>query len=245
MRFLRSALFILGLFVSTVLYAIPCVLVRVLPYRMCFAFVSSWCAFNVFWVRVTCGIKYQISGLENIPSEPCVIMSNHQSTWETLAFPGIFPTLTWVIKKELLYVPFFGWGIASVQPIALNRKQGKKAFQQLISDGKKKLALGRYILIFPEGTRIPYEEQRPLKVGGFMLAKQANVSILPVAHDSGRLWPRKQFLKKAGTVNVRIGKPVSTENKTSEELRDMYADWLQATRAELKEIATSAGRSTD
>ena len=237
MRILRSALFSIGLFVSTVLYAIPCVLVRILPYRMCFAFVSSWCAVNVFWVRVTCGIKYEISGLENIPGEPCVIMSNHQSTWETLAFPGIFPTLTWVIKKELLYVPFFGWGIASVQPIALNRKQGKKAFQQLINDGKKKLALGRFILIFPEGTRIPYGEQRPLKVGGFMLAKQANVSILPVAHDSGRLWPRKHFLKTAGTVNVRIGKPISASDKSAEELRDMYADWLQTSTEELKKLA--------
>ena len=236
MRVLRSTLFILGMFISTVLYAIPCVLVRVLPYRLCFAFVSSWCAFNVFWVRVTCGINYQISGLENIPAQPCVIMSNHQSAWETLAFPGIFPTLTWVIKKELLYVPFFGWGIASVEPIALNRKQGKKAIQQLINDGKKKLSLGRYILIFPEGTRIPYGEQRPLKAGGFLLAKKAGALILPVAHDSGRLWPRKQFLKTAGTVHVRIGKPISIDNKSAEELRDSYADWLQKTRAELNEL---------
>ena len=165
-------------------------------------------------------------------------MSNHQSTWETLAFPGIFPTLTWVIKKELLYVPFFGWGIASVQPIALNRKQGKKAFRQLISDGKKKLALGRFILIFPEGTRIPYGEQRPLKVGGFMLAKQANASILPVAHDSGRLWPRKHFLKTTGTVNVFIGKPIPVADKSAEELRDLYADWLQTSTEELKRLVS-------
>ena len=245
MRFLRSTLFSLGMFVSTILYAIPCVVVRILPYRMCFAFVSSWCAFNTNWARITCGIKYQISGLENIPDEPCVIMSNHQSTWETLSFPGIFPTLTWVIKKELLYVPFFGWGIASVAPIALNRKQGKKAIQQLISDGKEKLALGRYILIFPEGTRIPYGEQRPLKVGGFLLAKKANVSILPVAHDSGRLWPRKSFLKKAGTINVRIGKPIATTDKSSEELRDLYADWLQSTRAELKELVAQNSKPMD
>ena len=163
-------------------------------------------------------------------------MSNHQSTWETLAFPGIFPTLTWVIKKELLYIPLFGWGIASVQPIALNRKQGKKAIQQLISDGKQKLALGRYILIFPEGTRTPYEEQRPLKVGGFLLAKKSGVSILPVAHDSGRLWPRKNFVKRPGTVHVRIGKPISTDQHSPEELRDQYYNWLITARGELKDL---------
>ncbi len=237
MRFLQATLFILGMTISTILYAVPCVLVRVLPYKLCFAFVSSWCAFNVLWLRITCGISHQVYGLDNIPAEPCVIMSNHQSTWETLAFPGLFPMITWVIKKELLYIPLFGWGIASVEPIALNRKQGKKAMQQLIADGRQKLAKGRYILIFPEGTRTPYEEQRPLKVGGFLLAKNANVPILPVAHDSGRLWPRKKFLKKPGTVNVRIGKPISTEHKSAEELRDLYSDWLQTTRKELKELA--------
>ena len=245
MRLLRSILFFLGLFISTVLYAIPCVIVRVLPYKYCFAFVSSWCAFNVFWLRVTCGINYQVSGLENIPENPCVIMSNHQSTWETLTFPGIFPTLTWVIKKELLYIPLFGWGIASVQPIALNRKQGKKAIQQLISDGKEKLAMGRYVLIFPEGTRTPYEDQRPLKVGGFLLAKKSGVPILPVAHDSGRLWPRKKFTKRAGTVNIRIGKPISTDQYSPEKLRDQYSDWLQTTRSELKELVAQKRKSKD
>ena len=238
-------LFIFGFFISTVVYAIPCVIARVLPYKYCFAFVSSWCAFNVFWVRVTCGINYQVTGLENIPAEPCVIMSNHQSTWETLAFPGIFPMLTWVIKKELLYIPLFGWGIASVQPIALNRKQGKKSIQQLIADGKEKLALGRYVLIFPEGTRTPYEDQRSLKVGGFLLAKKAGARILPVAHDSGRLWPRKKFIKQAGTVNVRIGKPISTDQNTSEELRDQYSNWLQTTRKELKEQVAQQNKPKD
>ncbi len=172
-------------------------------------------------------------------------MSNHQSTWETLAFPGIFPTLAWVIKKELLYIPLFGWGIAAVQPIALNRKQGKKAIQQLIADGKEKLALGRYILIFPEGTRTPYEEQRPLKVGGFLLAKKSKVSILPVAHDAGRLWPRKKFIKRAGTVHVRIGKPIATDQNSAEELRDQYFHWLQTTRNELKELVAQQTTTKD
>lgn len=236
MQILRASFFTLGMTLSTLVYALPCVLVRFLPYRICFAFVSSWCAFNTFWLRVTCGINYKISGQENIPEQPCVIMSNHQSTWETLAFPGIFPTFTWVVKKELLYIPLFGWGMASVAPIALNRKQGKQAMQQLISEGKEKLALGRCILIFPEGTRTSYHEQRSLKVGGFLLAKQTQSFILPVVHDSGRLWPRKHFLKQAGTVHVRIGKLISTENKTAEELRDEYAHWLKTTRAELEQL---------
>lgn len=239
MRILRSALFYFGFILSTLLYALPCILVRVLPYRWCFAFVSSWCTFNVHWLRITCGINYKITGLENVPSEPCVIMSNHQSTWETLAYPSIFPTLTWVIKKELLYVPFFGWGIASVAPIALNRKQGKKAFQQLINDGKEKLALGRFILIFPEGTRIPYEEVRPLKAGGFVLAKQAKAKILPVAHDSGRLWSRHTFLKTPGVIQVHVGKPIEVDQHSSDQLKEIYFNWLQEKRAEIKQLQPS------
>lgn len=237
MRVLQAILFYFGFITSTILYTLPCILVRILPYRWCFAFVSSWCTFNVHWARITCGIKYKITGLENIPEQACVIMSNHQSTWETLAYPSIFPTLTWVIKKELLYVPFFGWGIASVQPIALDRKQGKKSIRQLIEDGKKKLALGRYLLIFPEGTRIPYEESRPLKAGGFVLAKEANASILPVAHDAGRLWPRNGFLKKPGTIHVHIGKPIAVDKLSSEELRNQYSEWLSEKRAELKQLS--------
>ena len=235
MIYIRSAIFLLGMTISTFLWVIPCVVARILPYRICFAIVSSWCTFNLLLAKYICGVRYEISGLDNIPNEACVIMSNHQSTWETLAYPSIFPTLTWVIKKELLYIPVFGWGIASTQPIALDRKQGKKSMRQLIDDGVKKLGLGRFILIFPEGTRIPYGEDRSLKVGGFVLAKEANAYILPVAHDAGRLWPRQSFLKKPGTISLRIGKPIPTEDLTPEQLRHQYSQWLQATREKIKQ----------
>jgi 1-acyl-sn-glycerol-3-phosphate acyltransferase len=227
MQIIRSALFTVIMTVATCLWVIPCIVARLFPYRICFAIVSGWCTFNVTCARLICGIKYEISGLENIPDQPCVIMSNHQSTWETLAYPSIFPTLTWVIKKELLYVPFFGWGIASTQPIALDRKQGKRALKQLVKDGRKKISLGRYVLIFPEGTRIPYGEERPLKAGGFMLAKQAKVNILPVAHDSGRLWPRRGFLKTPGTIHLKIGPVINTSDASSDECRQRYAHWLK------------------
>lgn len=235
MRLIRSALFLLGMTLSTCLWVIPCIVARLFPYHICFAIVSSWCTFNVYWAKITCGIRYEITGLENIPDKPCVIMSNHQSTWETLAFPSIFPTLTWVIKKELLYVPLFGWGIASTQPIALDRKQGKKSFIQLIRDGKEKLALGRFILIFPEGTRIPYGEEKTLKIGGFVLAKKSKSDILPVAHDAGRLWPKQGFIKTPGTIHLHIGKPISTKDMDAEQLRDHYATWLKQTQMLIKQ----------
>ena len=235
MIYLRSAIFLLGMTISTCLWVLPCVVARVFPYKICFAIVSSWCTFNLLLAKYICGVRYEITGLENIPKHACVIMSNHQSTWETLAYPFIFPTLTWVIKKELLYVPLFGWGIASTQPIALDRKQGKKSMRQLIDDGIEKLNLGRFILIFPEGTRIPYGEIRPLKVGGFVLAKEAHSHILPVAHDAGRLWPRQSFLKKPGTISLHIGKPMSSEDLSPEQLRQQYANWLESTREEIKQ----------
>lgn len=234
-QILRSALFTVIMTVATCLWVIPCIIARLFPYHICFSIVSSWCTFNVTCARIICGIRYEISGLENIPDQPCVIMSNHQSTWETLAYPSIFPTLTWVIKKELLYVPFFGWGIASTQPIALNRQQGKRALKQLVKDGREKIQLGRYILIFPEGTRIPYGEERPLKAGGFMLAKQAKVNILPVAHDSGRLWPRRGFLKTPGTIHLKIGPIINTHDISSDECRQRYAQWLKTTVHEIDE----------
>ena len=234
MTYLRSAIFLLGMTIATCLWVIPSVVARIFPYRICFAIVSSWCTFNLLLAKYVCGIRYEITGAENIPTQACVIMSNHQSTWETLAFPSIFPTLTWVIKKELLYVPLFGWGIAATQPIALDRKQGKKSMRQLIDDGIKKLGLGRFILIFPEGTRIPYGEIRPLKVGGFVLAQEAKTIILPVAHDAGRLWPRHSFLKYPGTISLHIGKPIHTNELTPEQVRQKYANWLQATREKIK-----------
>ncbi|MEM7304027.1 MAG: lysophospholipid acyltransferase family protein [Pseudomonadota bacterium] len=188
--------------------------------------------------KYICGIDYKLEGLENIPDKPCIIMSNHQSTWETLAFPSIFPTLAWVIKKELLSIPLFGWGIASTQPIALDRKQGKKSLKQLVKDGREKLNLGRFILIFPEGTRIPYGENRPLKIGGFLLAKQTKAKILPVAHDAGRLWPRNSFVKKPGIIHIKIGLPYSTEELSTEEISEKYSNWLEDTKKEIDSLAS-------
>lgn len=236
MQFLRSGLFLIVMTVSTILWVIPCIVARLFPYRICFSIVSSWCLFNTLAAKYICGINYVIEGLDNVPDKPCIIMSNHQSTWETLSYPSIFPTLTWVIKKELLYVPFFGWGIASTQPIALDRKQGKKAMKQLIKDGREKLSLGRYIIIFPEGTRIPYGETRPLKAGGFVLAKQTKADILPVAHDAGRLWPRQSFMKTPGTIHMKIGQPFPTENMSAEDIREKYATWLEKTKQEIKDL---------
>lgn len=235
MIYIRSAIFLLGMTISTCLWVIPSVVARLFPYKVCFAIVSSWCTFNLLLAKYICGVRYEITGIENIPKQACVIMSNHQSTWETLAYPSIFPALTWVIKKELLYVPLFGWGIASTQPIALDRKQGKKSMRQLIDDGIHKLGLGRFILIFPEGTRIPYGEIRPLKVGGFVLAKEANTPILPVAHDAGRLWPRQSFLKHPGIISLHIGQPISTKELSPEQIRQQYANWLQETREKIKQ----------
>ena len=234
MLYIRSALFSLGMIISTCLWAMPCLLAGFFSYRICCSMVSAWCIFNINWARLCCGIRYEISGLENVPAKACVIISNHQSTWETLMYPCIFPGLTWVIKKELLYIPLFGWGMASTQPIALNRRQGKKAMRRLIKEGVYKLGLGRSILIFPEGTRVPHGEQRALKIGGFVLAKESRADILPVAHDAGRLWPRKSFIKRPGTVHLRIGKVICTQHHCAEQLRAQYAQWLDAN---LRQIA--------
>ena len=157
-------------------------------------------------------------------------MANHQSTWETMALGLIFPPLTWVIKRELFLVPIFGWGLALTHPIALNRGAGRKAVEQLVQQGKEKLRQGRWVLIFPEGTRTPPGTKRNFKIGGAILASESNVPVVPVAHNSGNYWARKQFTKKPGTIQMIIGRKIESQGKTAEQINQEVFDWISAQR---------------
>lgn len=230
----RSLLYLIGMAVLTFIFGFLCLFTVLVPYKLRYKFIVSWSASNLWWLRVTCGLKHNLVGQENIPEGPCIVMSNHQSTWETMAIGTIFPPLTWVVKRELFFVPLFGWGLALTHPIALNRSLGRKAVEQLVEQGKQKLLLGRWILIFPEGTRTPPGTKRKYKIGGAMLAAESGAPIVPVAHNSGRYWARKQFTKKSGTIQIVVGPAIESQGKTADQINQEVYDWITKQRDALE-----------
>lgn len=231
---IRSLLYLIGMAVLTFIVGFLCLLTILVPYKVRYKFIVIWSAANLWWLRVTCGLKHTVVGKENIPECPCIVMSNHQSTWETMAIGAVFPPLTWVVKRELLFIPIFGWGLALTHPIALNRSAGRKAVDQLIQQGKKKLSRGHWILIFPEGTRTPPGMKRKFKIGGAMLAAESGAPIVPVAHNSGNYWARRQFTKKSGTIKMVIGPLIESQGKSAEEINQEVFDWISIQRDELE-----------
>lgn len=189
--------------------------------------ISSYARTMLWLLRVVCGIHHQVSGMENIPSAPCVVLCKHQSAWETLALQVVFPPQAWVLKRELLWLPFFGWGLAMTSPIAINRSDGKGAVKQLLKQGKHRLAQGFFVVIFPEGTRIPFGERGKYKIGGALLAASASVPVVPVAHNAGRLWGRNSFIKRPGLVTMSIGTPIATQGLKADEINARTEAWIE------------------
>jgi 1-acyl-sn-glycerol-3-phosphate acyltransferase len=229
--FSRTLLFILGMWILSGIIGVLGFFCYLVPYKIRFRMlIGTWSHCMLFIMRIFCGVRYKITGQENIPPFPCVVLSKHSSTWETIALPIMLSTPTIVIKKELLRIPGFGWGLALCEPIVINRTQRKEAMNIIINQGKRYLKLGRQVLLFPEGTRSGGE----YKTGGAVLAKEARVPILPIAHTADTCWPRHQFNIKPGTIYVRIGKLIDTQTKTPEEITLEVRGWIEKTVTELK-----------
>ena len=224
---LRSLLYLSGMVMLTVVFGMLSPLTVVIPYTWRYKFIVTWSVANLYWLRLTCGLKYVVIGKENIPDGPYIVMANHQSTWETMVIGATFPPLTWVIKRELYFIPIFGWALALTQPIALQRSQGRKAVEQLIQQGKQKLQQGCRILIFPEGTRTPPGVKRRFRIGGAMLAAKTGAPIVPVAHNSGNYWARKQLAKKPGTITMVIGPLIHSQGKSAIQINQEVFHWIR------------------
>jgi 1-acyl-sn-glycerol-3-phosphate acyltransferase len=175
-----------------------------------------------------CGIRYRVLGADNIPGEACVVLSKHQSAWETLAFQEIFPPQVYVIKRELLWIPFFGWGLAMTSPVAIDRQAGMRALKQMLAQGRDRLARGFWIIVFPEGTRVAPGKRRAYQTGGAAIAVHAGAPVLPVAHNAGTCWRRDAFRKYPGTITVSIGKPIDSRGKKAEQLTREVEDWIES-----------------
>lgn len=230
---LRSTLFAAFLTLITPIFAIIALLTFPLPPLMRYRIITVWTRWVMWAARVICGIRYRVIGAEHIPREPCIILAKHQSAWETMGFQLIFPPQVWVLKQELLRVPFFGWGLAMLSPIAIDRSSRRQALQQLVEQGVERLAAGFCIVIFPEGTRIAPGTRGKYRPGGARLAVQTGTTVLPVAHNAGLCWPRNAFLKRPGLITVSIGAPINPAGIDAETLARRVEDWIEAEMPQL------------
>jgi 1-acyl-sn-glycerol-3-phosphate acyltransferase len=223
---IRSSLFAAFQLLLTPVFAVIALLTFPLPPLMRYRIITVWTCWVMWASRVICGIRYRVIGAENIPQQPCIILAKHQSAWETMGFQLIFPPQVWVLKKELLRVPFFGWGLAMLSPIAIDRSSRRQALQQLVDQGRQRLAAGFYIVIFPEGTRIAPGKRGKYRAGGARLAVQTSTPVLPVAHNAGLRWGKNAFLKYPGMITVSIG-PLIQPDDNAESLTRRVEDWIE------------------
>ncbi len=238
MKVIRSLIFSIGMLVSIPVAAVLLVASAPLPRRYHFRVATGWARFVLAWLRLVCGIRYRVEGLEHIYREPAVILSKHQSTWETLALQVVFQPVTWVAKRELMWVPFFGWGLALLRPIAIDRSAGRKAMEQIVVQGGERLRSGISVVVFPEGTRTPPGTRRRYRLGGAVLAVEAGYPVVPVAHNAGYHWGRRALLKHPGEIIMRIGEPISSEGKTAEQLIRQVEEWVEGAVEEISGSAT-------
>jgi 1-acyl-sn-glycerol-3-phosphate acyltransferase len=225
MLLLRSLLYFVGSIISLILITLCGLFFVFSSYPTRQKFLSQWAIFCIWWLKVTLNITTNIIGQENVKKSPCIIISNHQSTWETLAFQTIFPAHTWVLKRELLWLPIFGWSLALLKPIIINRGDKLKAIKKVIKQGADRLDKGISIVIFPEGTRQPYKQLGEYQNGGSVIAKKSGYEIVPVYHNAGNLWPKGGFIKKSGVITVVIGEAISDSSLTSPELTEKIRNW--------------------
>jgi 1-acyl-sn-glycerol-3-phosphate acyltransferase len=227
MLFLRSSLFFIGQLITAPVFTLIALLAWPVHPILRNQLISGWARSMIWWLRVTCNVRHEISGMENIPDRPCIILAKHQSTWETFAFQAIFPTQVYVLKRELLWIPIFGWGLAMTSPIAINRASGREALKQLVSKGQARLAQGLWVVIFPEGTRMRPHQQGKYHIGGAWLACQTKTPVLPVAHNAGHCWP-KGFIKQAGVIKLHIGPAIATADLKADALNLKVEQWIEA-----------------
>jgi 1-acyl-sn-glycerol-3-phosphate acyltransferase len=235
MLLLRSTLFLLGQIITAPIFTLIALLSMPLHPVTRNVLISGWARSMIWWLRITCNIRHEIKGLENIPTTPSIILAKHQSAWETLAFQAIFPTQVYVLKRELLWIPIFGWGLAMSSPIAIDRSAGREALKKLVAQGKARLTKGLWVVIFPEGTRKAPGERGKYHIGGAWLATHTETQVVPVAHNAGKFWAKNSFIKKPGVIQIHIGKAIQTVNVKTDALNSQVEHWIESEMATLPE----------
>lgn len=239
MGVVRAALYWVGLVLSTIVVALLLLLLAPFPFLVRQRFSVLWPRFNLWWLRITCGLRHEVRGRDNIPDGPAIYLCKHQSAWETIAMETVVPPMVWVLKRELMWIPIFGWALAVLKPIALDRSKGRAAVEQLIEQGAARLRDGISVVIFPEGTRVMPGKKGKYRLGGALLAERTGVPVVPMAHNAGNFWPRRGFRKYPGTIQMVIGEPFDSRGMTAAQINAKAEAWIEATVAEL------GGRQTE
>jgi len=220
-----TAFFPLWTFFYAIFFVIACLF---LPYRGRFELARVWARVILAVLRWTCGLSYTVEGRENLPAGNHIALMKHSSSWETIAQALLLPPQVWVLKRELLWVPVVGWGIRQLRAIAVNREAGSTAVRQVVEQGKARLAEGEWVVIFPEGTRMPPGETRKYGVSGALLAAETGKLIVPIAHDAGYYWPRRGLIKRRGTIRVRVGPPITAAGRNPRDISAEAQAWIEA-----------------
>ena len=235
---LRALAFWLGFAGSAVLFGLLAPLVLPLGWHGRYRVLSQWTRFSVWWLGVTCGLRHRVRGAGNLQQpQAAIVMCKHQSAWETIALQQILPPQVWVLKRELMWIPFFGWAISMVDPVPVDRKAGRRALEGLVDAGVDRLRRGLWVVLFPEGTRVPPGERGRYRIGGAVLAARSGHPVIPIAHNSGSFWPRNSLVKYPGVIDVVVGPPIRTSDRKPDEILAEVEDWIET------EVARLEGRS--
>lgn len=225
--YLGSTLLFVYILCSTLIVGLLILLCAVLPFPIRYKIADVWINCLLFMVNLCCGLSYEVEGRENIPRDrAAVILSKHQSAWETVALRQIISPQTAVLKKSLLQIPFGGWALGTLKPIAIDRENQKEALLMLIEQGTERLKEGLFVVVFPEGTRVAPGQNKKFNAGGAMLAQKSSYPVLPLAHNAGEFWPRNSFLKYPGVIKVKIGPLIETKDKKSKEINSEAEAWI-------------------
>ncbi len=237
LRTLRSLIFVVATFVLGVIFAAGALLCFWAPRDFLWRFVTRYCRLTLWMGGALCDLEMVAEGKENLPDEPCVIMIKHSSALETYGHVPFFPRTSWVLKKEVLWIPVFGWALKILfKPIAIDRKRGGSAVKQVIQQGKEKLSEGTWVTVFPEGTRMAPGETRKYGISGAALAKEAGVLIVPVAHNAGDFWQRRELTKRPGTVRLCIGPPIDPSTQSPKETNLIVQGWIEGKMNEISRV---------
>lgn len=227
MQLLRSIIFSFCMIALIPPWVIIAILTLILPVNIAMRIVSGW-AWSVTWLlKVICNLDHKVTGIENIPNEPVIFACKHQSAWETIALQTIIPPAAWILKRELLWIPIFGWGLACIKPIAINRGDRKAALASVLEQGAQAHAADRHILVFPEGTRTAYGSSPKYKLGAARLALKTGAKIVPISHNAGKFWPKNSIIKKPGTIQVVIGKAFSSDSENLNDITEEIREWIE------------------